>query len=222
VSVLENLQLVLQVIFSDEFTECFRGFIDKLHGVSRSMFLVPADLLRCSIEMALRKFFRMIRSVKGSSLPDHLSLRTPGLCVAHLKSLFEKIAESLSHFPTMQQHDSYFRFRRERRNEVETPSKSVEKAAKAVTPTVKFDILEKERQPSAPPPSTKPCAGYMGGLLGAKNKNGRRDWGAKCSYRHVSPAGKLEEKLLEYAESMSPTARVDLRRAIKGTSATKV
>jgi hypothetical protein len=123
----------------------------------------------------------------------------------------------------MQQHDSYFRFRRERRNEIEAPSKSVEKAARAVTTTAKFDILEKERQPSAPPPSTKPCAGYMGGLLGAKNKNGRLykcDWGAKCSYRHISPAGKSEEKLLEYAESMSPAARVDLRRAIKGTSAT--
>jgi hypothetical protein len=123
VSVLENLQLVLQVIFSDEFTECFQGFIDKLHGVSRPMFLDPADLLRYLIEMALRIFFRMVRSVKGSSLPDQLSLRTPGLCVAHLKSLFEKIADSQSHFPTMQQHDSYFRFRRERRNEIETPSK---------------------------------------------------------------------------------------------------
>jgi hypothetical protein len=102
VSVLENLQLVLQVIFPDEFTEYFGGFIDKLHGVSRPMFLVPADLLRYSIEMALRKIFLMVRFVKGSSLPDQLSLRTPGLCVAHLKSLFEKVADSLSHFPTMQ------------------------------------------------------------------------------------------------------------------------
>jgi hypothetical protein len=226
VSVLENLQLVLQVVFSDYFTECFREFIDKLHGVSRPMFLVPADLLRYSVEMALQKFFRMVRSVKGPSLPDQLSLRTTGLSKnSHLKSKFEKIADSLSHFPTMQQHDSYFRFRRERRNEIEMPSKVVEKAAIAVTPTVKFDILEKERQPTAPPPSTKPCAGYMGGLLGAKNKNGRLykcDWGAKCSYRHVSPDGKSMVKLLEYVELMSPTARVDLRRAIKGTSATKV
>ena len=124
----------------------------------------------------------------------------------------------------MKQHDSYFRFRRERRNEIDTP-KSVDKAAKAVTPTMNFDILEKERQPSAPPPWAKPCAGCMGGLLGAKNTNGRPykcDWGAKCSYRHVSPAGKSEEKLMEYVESMSPAARVDLRRAIKGASATEV
>ena len=48
VSVVENLQLVLQVIFSEEFTECFRGFIDELHGIARPMFLVPANLLRYS------------------------------------------------------------------------------------------------------------------------------------------------------------------------------
>jgi hypothetical protein len=52
------------------------------------------------------------------------------------------------------------------------PSKSAKKAVITVTPTVKFDILEKERQPSALQPSTKPCARYVDGLLGAKNKNG--------------------------------------------------
>jgi hypothetical protein len=224
VSVLENLQLVLQVVFSDEFSDCFKDFVDKLHGVCRPMFLVPADLLRHSVEMALRKFFRMVRSVKGSSLPDQLSLKTPSLCASYLKSLFVKIAVSLSHFPTMQQHDSYFRFRRERRKEFEALSKPVERVAKAAMSTVKFQVTEKESIPSAPPPSTKPCSGYMGGLLGATKKDGRPykcDWGSKCSYRHVSPAGKSEEKLLEFADSMSPTARVDLRRAIKGASAKK-
>ena len=108
---------------------------------------------------------------------------------------------------------------------MDTPSRAGEKAAKVVTPTVKFDIVEKERQPTAPPLSTKPCSGYLGGLHGAKNKKGllyKCDWGAECSYRHIAPEGKSTEKLLEYIESMSPTARVDLRRAIKGTSATKV
>ena len=125
----------------------------------------------------------------------------------------------------MQQHDSYFRFRRERRNETESLSKPVERAAKVVSPTVKLAIAAKERSPSAPPLSTKPCAGFLGGLLGAKNKNGRPykcDWGGQCSYTHVTPEGKSVEKLLEYAQSMSSTARVDLRRAIKGASAAKV
>jgi hypothetical protein len=137
VSALENLQLVLQVVFSDEFAEYFPNFIDKLHGVTRPMFLVLADLLRHSVEMALRKFFRMVRSVKGSSLPDQLYLKIPVLCVDYLKTLFARIAVSLSHFPTMQQHNSYFRFRQKWRKEIEALPKPVERAAKAVTSTVK-------------------------------------------------------------------------------------
>jgi hypothetical protein len=113
------------------------------------MFLVPADLLRHSVEMALRKFFRMVRSVKGSSLPDPLSLKTPVLCTDYLKTLFARIALSLSHFPTMQQHDSYFRFHRDRRKEIKALPKPVERAAKAVTSTVKFEVAEKESIPSS-------------------------------------------------------------------------
>ena len=217
--------MVLQVIFFDVFAECLKPFIEKLHGVNRPMYLVPADLLRYSVEMTLKKFFRMVRSVKGSSLPDQLSLKNPALCAEYLMALFAKLAVSLSDFSTMQQHDSYFRFRLARRSEMEMQSKPVERAAKAVTPTVKFEVAEKSQSPSAPPPSNKPCAGYMGGLLGAVNKNGRPykcDWGSSCSYKHLSPVGKSDEKLLEYAESMSPIARVDLRRAIKGAAAKKV
>jgi hypothetical protein len=216
-SALENLQMRLQVVFSDEFAECFKDFIYKLHGVTRPMFLVPADLLRYSVGMALQKFFRMVRSVKGSSLPDQLSLMSPALCVEYLKALFAKIAASLSDFSAMQQHESYFRFRRERRKDMEALLKPLERAAGAVTPTVKFEVAEKERVPSAPPPSTKPCTGYMGGLLGATNKSVRPhkcDWGDKCSYRHVSPVGKSEEKLLEYADSMSQSAPIRARHVL--------
>ena len=224
VAALENLQMVLQVVFSHEFTECFKSFIEKLHGISRPMYLVPADLLRYSVEMTLRKFFRIVRSVKGSSLPDDLSLKTPGLCANYLKSLFEKMSLSLSHFPTMQQHESYFRFRSARRSEIESLQKPVERVTKAVTPTVKFEVADKGRSPVAPPLSTKPCAGYMGGLLGAVKKDGRPyrcEFGSNCSYKHISPAGKSDDKVLEYVEAMSPTARVDFRKAIKGAAAKK-
>jgi hypothetical protein len=37
----------------------------------------------------------------------------------------------------------------------------------------------------------------------------------------VSPAGKSEKKLQEFADSMYPVARVGLRRAIKGASVKK-
>jgi hypothetical protein len=219
VGALENLQMVLQVIFSDDFAECSRDFINKLHGVERPMVLVPADLLRYSVEMALRKFFRIVRSVKGSSLPDGLSLRNPTLCVEYLKALFEKLATSLLDFPTMQQHDAYYRFRSAVRSETTALPKSVDKAVKPVTPTVKFEITEKVRSPSVPPPSTKPCAGHLGRLLKAVRRDGtvyKCDFGGKCSYLHISPFGKSDEKLMGYVDSMSPVSRADLGKAING------
>lgn len=105
---------------------------------------------------------------------------------------------------------------------METLAKPSERVAKAVTPTVKFEVAEKSRSPDAPPPSTKPCAGHMGGLLGAAKKDGRPYgcvFGSKCSYQHISLAGKSEEKLLQYVDAMSPAARVDMRKAIKGGAA---
>ena len=158
VGALENLQMSLQVVFSNEFAECFRQFIEKLHGVFRPLYLVPADLLRHSVEMTLRKFFRIVRSVKGSMLADDLSLKSPRLCAEYLTALFEKMSLSLSNFQTMQQHDAYFRFRVARRSEAEAPSKIVEKTVKSVTPAVRFEAAEKSR---SPPSSTKPCAGHL-------------------------------------------------------------
>jgi hypothetical protein len=192
ISTLENLQVALQVVFSNEFLECFKLFIEDLHGVKRPLQVVAADLLRFSVETTLRKFFRMVRSVRGSSLPDQLSLKTPKLCVDYLKSLFAKLSVSLSHFPTMQQHEAYFRFRLARRNEMEAPTKSADKEAKVVTPTVTFQLADK----GAPPSSTKPCAGFLGGLLGAVNKEGRPyrcNYGSSCSFQHVTPVGRTDE-----------------------------
>jgi hypothetical protein len=225
VGALDNMQMALQVVFSTEFTECFRAFIDKLHGVTRPMYLVPADLLRYSVEMTLRKFFRIVRSVKGSSLTDDLSLKSPRLCSEYLKVLFEKISESLSNYQTMQQHEAYFRFRAARRSETETPLKLGEKVVKVVTPTVRFESAEKGRSSGAPPSSTKPCAGHMGGLLRAVKRDGRPykcEFGSRCSYQHISPFGKSNEKLLEYVESMSPVARADLGKVIRGAAWKKV
>lgn len=218
VGALENLQMVLQVIFSDEFRECLRDFIDMLHGVEWPMFLVPADLLRYSVETALREFFRIVRSVRGSSLPDNLSLKDPKLCVDFLKALFLRMAVSLSNFATMQQHDAYYRFRTAVRSALGVMPKSGEKVAKAAVPLLKMEVAEKVRVSSAPPPSTKPCAGHMGRLLKAVKKDGtayKCDFGGKCSYLHISPFGKSDGKLMDYVESMSPAARVDLGKAIK-------
>ena len=55
---------------------CLSVFIDKLEGVSRPMEVVAADFLRYSIEFTLRKFFRVVRSVKSTDFPEH-SLQNP-------------------------------------------------------------------------------------------------------------------------------------------------
>ena len=225
ISTLENLQVALQVVFSNEFLECFKLFIEDLHGVKRPLQVVAADLLRFSVETTLRKFFRMVRSVRGSSLPDQLSLKTPKLCVDYLKSLFAKMSVSLSHFPTMQQHEAYFRFRLARRNEMEAPTKPADKAAKVVTPSVTFQLADKGKSLGAPPSSTKPCAGFLGSLLGAVNKEGRPyrcNYGSSCSFQHVTPVGRTDEQLTVFVDAMSPVARADLRKAIKGRGLKKV
>jgi hypothetical protein len=225
ISTLENPQVALQLVFSNEFFECFKPFIEDFHGVKRPMQVVAADLLRFSVETTLRKFFTMVRSVRGSSLPDQLSLKTPKHCLDYFKSLFAKLSVSLSHFPTMQQHEAYFRFRLARRNEMEGPSKTAGKAAKVVTPTVTFQISDKGKSSGAPPSSSKPCAGFLGGLLGAVNKNGRPyrcNYGSGCSFQHVTPVGKTDDQLTAFEDAMSPVARVDLRKAMKGRALKKV
>ena len=77
VTALKNVQMVLQVCFSDVFGKALDSFIDKLEGVCRPMELVPSDFLKHSIELSLRRFFREVSTVKGSALPADLSLKTP-------------------------------------------------------------------------------------------------------------------------------------------------
>jgi hypothetical protein len=79
VSALKNLQTMMQTVFSDAYGKCFDVFIEKLEGAMRPMELVPSDLLKHSIEMTLRKVFRVIRSVKSTALPD-LNVQEPELC----------------------------------------------------------------------------------------------------------------------------------------------
>jgi hypothetical protein len=66
------------------------------------------DFLKDSIELALRSFFRVIRSVKGSALKD-ISVKTPELCANFFSSHFAKTAADLSIPVTMLAMDNYFR-----------------------------------------------------------------------------------------------------------------
>jgi hypothetical protein len=68
VSALKNLQLSMQIVFSEFFETCLDSFIENWEGAFRPMELVAADFLKHSVELVLRRSFRIIRSVKSSSL----------------------------------------------------------------------------------------------------------------------------------------------------------
>jgi hypothetical protein len=86
IQVLKNLQTVLQIVFSTAFTKCLEEFTEHLEGEIRPMESVASDFLKDSIELALRRFFRVVRSVKGSTLKD-ISVKTPELCAKFLSCL---------------------------------------------------------------------------------------------------------------------------------------
>ena len=95
VTALKNVQMVLQVCFSDAFGTVLDSFIDKLEGVCRPMKLVASDL----------------STVRGSVLEAGLSLKTPALGAKYLTAIFDKLAADLSDHPSMVMRDAYFRLR---------------------------------------------------------------------------------------------------------------
>ena len=64
VGALKYLQMVLQIVFSDAFEDSLEVFIDNLEGIYRPMELVSADFLKRTMEITIRRFFRVVRSVK--------------------------------------------------------------------------------------------------------------------------------------------------------------
>jgi hypothetical protein len=107
VAVLKNLQTMLQIVFSDSYANCFDLFIEKLEGAVRPMELVPSDLLKHSVELTLRKVFRIIRSVKSVSLPG-LDVESPESCARFFTSSFEKVSDDLSDHATMSKQNLFF------------------------------------------------------------------------------------------------------------------
>jgi hypothetical protein len=213
IQVLKNLQTVLQIT---AFAKCLDVFIDLLEGKLRPMESVASDFFRDSIELALRKFFRVIRSVKGSDMGT-LSVRTPDLCAEYLSSLFAKIAADLSIPTTMLALDNYFRFKLSRRSlvaSIVTPARA-EKPPQS-KPTVQFVTSSAEEKKE---PMSKPCSGHLGAQLGAVRSDGRKfkcSHPKDCTFKHVNVAGMPSQKLLELIASMPSGIRSDLTRAIEG------
>ena len=207
IQAIKNFQIVMQIIFSDAFAQCLSIFIDKLEGVSRPMEVVAADFLRYSIELTLRKFFRVVRSVKSTAFPDY-SLHTPELCATFLTALFGKLVVDLSDPPTMMRQEAYYRFRLARSSEM----------AATVTPLkTKLPGDKTKEEPKAA--QLKPCSAHLGFQLSAVRKDGRPytcSHGKDCTYRHISILGKSNQKLIDLTASMPPTIRAELRKAIDG------
>ena len=110
VMALKNVQMVLQVCFSDVFGTALDEFIDKLEGVCRPMELVPADFLKYSVQLSLKRFFREVSTVRGPALQAGLSLKTPELCASHLAAIFGKLATDLADHPWMVMREAYLVF----------------------------------------------------------------------------------------------------------------
>jgi hypothetical protein len=219
VSALKNLQTMMQIVFSDQYGKCFDLFIEKLEGAVRPMELVPSDFLKHSVELTLRKVFRIIRSVKSVSLPG-LDIEGPERCSKFLTDSFGKLADDLSDHSTMAKQDLYYRVKVSRHAESASVSRAetpvllkVEKPAakSAVKPS---EIKAEERIGSA----TKVCSGHLGKQLAAVRKDGRPyacGFGKDCTFVHMSIAGKSDQKLLEIAAGMPSPMKQDIVKAIQ-------
>jgi hypothetical protein len=218
VAVLKNLQTMLQIVFSDSYAKCFDPFIEKLEGAVRPMELVPSDLLKHSVELTLRKVFRIIRSVKSVSLPG-LDVESPESCARFFTSSFEKISDDLSDHATMSKQNLFYRVKLSRSQDVSIGSRAESEPQPKVEriiakPTVKFVEPKAEDKPTG---ATKVCSGHLGKQLTAVRKDGRQyacAYGKDCTFVHMSIAGKSDQKLLEIAATMPPPMKQDITRAI--------
>jgi hypothetical protein len=218
VAVLKNIQTMLQIVFSDAYEKCLEPFIRKLDGAIRPMELVPSDLLKHSVELTLRKIFRIIRSVKSASMPE-LNVEGPENCARFIAESFEKVSDDLSDHATMAKQDLFYRVKMARQAEGTNATRieavvqpRVEKTPSK--PSVKFVEPKVEDKPTG---ATKVCSGHLGKQLSAVRKDGRPyacSFGKDCTFVHMSIVGKSDQKLLEVAANMPPPMKQDITRAI--------
>jgi hypothetical protein len=145
VGALKNIQMLLQIVFSDAFENCLEAFIGNLGGVYRPMELVSADLLKHMVEITIRRFFRVVRSVITSSTQP--SLATPQKCADFLAESFDKVTEVLSDHPLMVKQEAHFRLQSARHGEAAATDRTEsakKEPAKAEKQTVKFAEVSRE------------------------------------------------------------------------------
>ena len=229
VAALKNFQMCLHILLADAFENALEVFLDNLEGVYQPMEMVASDLLKFSVESSIRKFFRVVRSSKGTSLQPPDSVQTPEKCAIFLTSLFDELSTDLSDQQSMTKMDTFYQFRQLRRVEMIAAARSP--ATKSISFSETPKTLGNPAQPQAPAKvksekggagevndrSSKPCAGHLGGQLGATRRDGRAyecKFGKDCIFSHVSIAGKTSEKLLDIAAGLPSAALADIKKAI--------
>jgi hypothetical protein len=148
------------------------------------MELVPSDLLKHSVELTLRKVFRIIRSVKYETLLD-LDVQGSELCAKMFTAAFAKLSHDLSDHWIMAKQNMYYRVMVARTSDHEVVHRSrsrheapaLPRVAKTPPkPTVKVVEPKSEERAGG---ATKVCSGHLGKQLSAVRKDGRP---YSCSY----------------------------------------
>ena len=145
------------------------------------MEVAATDFLRYSIELILRKFFKVVRSVKSTAFP-YYPLQTLELCATFLTVLFRKLVVDLLDLLTMMRQEAYYRFQMARSSEL----------AFTVTP-IKTKLPGDRTTEKLKAAQSKPCSAHLGFQLSAVRKDGRPytcSHGKNCTYRHISILGK--------------------------------
>jgi hypothetical protein len=105
VSALKNFAVLMHMVFSNLFGKYLDVFIEHLEGEKRIMELVSAVFM----ELAQR----VVRSVKATAIVE-MKVSTPGECSTYLTWLLERVAETLSHHPSMVKKEAYYKVQKVR------------------------------------------------------------------------------------------------------------
>ena len=209
VIVLQNIQIVLRVLLSNEFSEVMETFINDLQGTLRPLELVKANLLTYTVEGVIRKFFKVVRSERTGSSPVIIKVKNPNECATYLQSLFHQLKDKLADHQTRGVEESYYNLRAGQ-------NVSISRATFSITATsIKQEPGIKKKQ------SSRPCTGFTGGQVKVKSKDGspyKCAHGKVRTFRHVNLKDLSEEEVSELVAKLPDIAQADCRKALKKSS----
>ena len=78
---LENLQMAMGILLSEQFSGVFESLIDALEGREQPLLYIPSEFLVFMIASTIYEAFRIIRSIPGSAT---LQLSTPTLAASYI------------------------------------------------------------------------------------------------------------------------------------------